>query len=256
MLIRIKHWSEIIEKDVKKGIPLSELHVKGTLYVICGPKGSHAPMPDFTTIDGFIQFMHVALDYCINSHGEPDPAWKKVIDDIHKMGDQLQDKNVRFTGNTKKEFAEYTRQVSTVFNKSADPLPRLSIKATTSDDIRPFMKKCIAAQNDIGYWFDTEYYDYDPKEGSGRLFVEELMNQLSNLKMEKSRGDFNISYYLMAKGYHENVYDAMNLLVGTAVYAINCSSTRKCDAYDFDIYETEKFLKNIRSIMKNTIHVV
>lgn len=262
MLIRIKSYLESTKKYVNEGVPLSELGVKGTLAVICRPKGCEdGQVPDFSVIDGYIQFMHVVLKYCIGYYGEPDQEWKKYVDRIIRMGNQLQDKYTRFTGTTRDDFLEYVHRISSVFDRNPDELPRLSVDIMASEDITPYMEKCVSAKNDIGFWYGSDMDGCDDSN-IGHLLADDIMKQLSNIKMEKGYKEPDISYYLISKTgkgglyYHEHVFDAVNLLIQTAVYMINCSSTKSRKACSFDIIEIDNRLRTIESIMERAAVIV
>lgn len=257
MLLRLKSWLERLEKDIKRGEPLSELPVSGTLYVICHRDNPQCyDMPDFRTIDGYIQFMKVVVDYATKKYGEPEPEWKKRLNRLRNYGNQLRDSRTRFNGFAKKEFVTYAKQVSAVFDTPGEALPRLSIKQETAEDLIPFMRECVSKKNDIGFWYNSKEDEYKPEKGFDDLFMDEFMCQLSNLKMEKRRKSFDVSFYLTDKGYHEHVVDAMNLLIQTAVYMINCRSMKENMAYSFDIYEVDRQLDVIYEIMKRAEYIV
>ena len=257
MLLRLKSSLEWLEKSIKNGEPVSELPVSGTLYVICHKNDpQYHSMPDFGTIDGYIQFMRVVIDYAVKKYGEPEPEWEKRINRLRNYGNNLRDSRTHFNGFTKKEFAAYAKQISTVFDTPGEALPRLSVKQETSEDLTPFMRECIGEKNDIGFQYNPEEDGYNPEKGPDDLFMNELMHQLSNLKMEKRRENFDISYFLTDKHCHEHVLDAMNLLIQAAVYMINCRSMKENAAYQFVLYEVDTQLDAIYGIMKRTEHII
>lgn len=239
MLIGIKSKLERIQE----GLALS-----GTLAVIDGEL-------DFAKTDGYIQLLKVAVGYVPTAYGKQDKKWQKYLDRISDAADSLQDANTGFTGSTKEEFKVYCERVSHVLeSKAADCLEPVNIDIETSADLVPFMEKHAAAGNTRGFYYETD-------ADCAKALMEDLMNQLNGIKAEKTDRVLDISYYLRelrygGHEYHEHVHDALNVLISTAVYAINCCSTKKQDCCSFDTQEVGGKLEYVQSIMERTKYLI
>ncbi len=201
----------------------------------------------FDITDGYIKFMKMALDGAVNRYKIQDDRWKNCLGRIYTAAEKLQDKNVRFTGTTKKEFKEYCNRLSRVMKEKTDRLPLIELDIAETD-LTEFLKKHMAAGDILGFY-------YDEKENAAREHMNDLAGQVSKLKFEKGTrmmvSGKDISFFLMESGYHEHVHDALNILINTAAYAVNCTSTRKGEAFDFDIYEIEKRLRQAELVMES-----
>lgn len=237
MLIRLKSRLEHIQMDLADNTPIEQIPIKGTLAVISGKL-------DFTRTDGYIKFLKITFDQLSNTYRKQHIDWQKRIDRIYSMAEKLRDKNVRFTGSSKDGFQDYCNKISCIMNTKTDhhlTIPKLEIIKATN--LVPILKEQIAAGNTIGFY-------YDDLENIEKELMTDLMKQLSGLKMEKSERNQDVSYFLMGSGYHEHVHDALNMLMQTAIYAINCNSTKTKSACDFDMEEIDARLNYIESVIQ------
>lgn len=243
MFIGIKQRLEDIYQDRKDNIPEIESLTKGTLVVIDGPL-------DFTKTDGYIQFMKIALDNIKAAYGTQTEKWQRYINRLYISAEKLQDSNTRFSGNTIEEFREYCETLSHVMERDTkEKLEVIHLDIMTGDDLVPFLEKHVSAGNTRGFYYgQTE----DAKNG----LMQDLMHQLSQIKFEKTSRERIISNFLTSSGYHEHVHDALNIIMSVAVYAINCSSTKKNDAYSFDTQTIHNQLKLAEIIMERVEHLV
>lgn len=206
------------------------LPVEGTMVIIDGE-------PNFTKTDAYIQFMKLVLRQIPVRYGKQDSEWQSYLDKICNTAEKLQDKRVRFTGSTLEEFEAYCKTVSKVMEKEVEPLEEWNLNIKKSDNLIPFIKKNFERGNNRAFY-------YEPDEDVELLLMDELMKQLSNtthtLPMYR---EYKISQYLLSSGYHEEISNALNILISTAVYVINCSSTRERTCYSFD---TQKVTNNIK----------
>lgn len=243
MFIIIKNQLEYIKEDLESKRPVEEIPISGTLAVIDGSM-------DFRKPDGFIQFMKLALDYVSVACGKQHPKWQACLDRIYACAEKLQSAQTQFTGSTKEEFVSYCKKLSHVMDNDMEPLKVLHFDIAKEDDLVPFMEKHTAKGNIRGFY-------YEPEEDSQKELMHDLMDQLSRIKFEKeSARNYDISGYLTRSGYHEHVHDALNVIIGTVVYAINCSSTKKQEAYSFDTQKVYNDLRYAELIMKRTESVI
>lgn len=249
MYILLKQRLKRIQADLNDGMSIEELPVNGTMMAIDGQM-------DFTKPDGFIQFMKLVLNQIPAAYGKQNPKWQTYLDKIYTTAEKLQDKYTRFTGSSKKEFEAYCERLSDVMNEDVEPLSVPKLDITTKDNLIPFMEKHIAKENDKGFYYKLGE-DYESEDDIQKILMDELMKQLSNIKFEKSYGrNHHISYYLLSSGYHEHVHDALNVLLSAAVYAINCSSTKKQDVYSFDTQKIHNELRYAEIIMERARSVI
>lgn len=237
MFIKIRNELKYIQENIK-----DEKLTGGTLAVITGSM-------DFTGPDGFIQFMGLALRQIPVTYGEQDPKWQAWLNKICAAAEKLQANATKFTGTTGEEFCQYCYTLSHVMEEDARPLPAVIFNSETGNNLVPFMKKHAAEGNWRGFY-------YEPEENAVNGLMEDLMRQLSNLKFEKeSARNYDISPYLTRAGYHEHVHDALNIILGTAVYAINCSSTKEQGCYSFDTQKIHNNLQYAESIINSIKNV-
>lgn len=250
MLVYLKNKYEDIEEEVDRrrqavndGQKRRERPIGGTVKAINGDM-------NFRTTDGYIQFLKLVIRTRRTAHPKPHKDWVACTDEIIRMAEKLTDSRVRFTGSTAAEFKEYCVLVSGCLDKEAEPLKDFSFTTIDSEFLLNLLKEVMDDGCKFGFY-------YEPGEYDSQLFMEELMTQLSHLKLEKSRRDhMNISYFLMDSGYHEHIHDAVNALLQIAVYAVNCSSTRYGEAYSFDIMKVENDLEVVRHIIKRIERLV
>lgn len=229
---------QVLQKAQEDQVPL-----KGTLAVIDGNL-------DFRNTDGFIQFMKLALDQIPKTYGKQDPKWQEYFNKLYTAAEKLKADNTRFTGYTTDEFREYCEKLSHIMETDTVPsLNVLSIDIATGDDLVPFLEEHVDKGN-------TRAFYYENTEDDKKELMHDLMNQLSGIKFEKTQRQHDISRFLTLSGYHEHVHDALNVILAAAVYAINCSSTRKKDAYSFDTQKICNDLKYAEVIMERTAHLV
>lgn len=232
MLIQLK--SEYMKDCASEG---------GTLAVIIGGM-------DFRKTDGFIQFLKLALNHVSNAYGKQDKKWQLYLDKIYGMANKLQDEHVRFTGNNREEFEAYCKNVSAVFKQDCNsPLEIPHLNIITADNLTTELEYHINEGRRLAF-----YYEKGAKVKKD--LINELADQLNNLKMEKSGRQYGISSFLMCSGYHEHVHDALNLLLQTATHAINCSSTRFQSAHAYDIQTIENRLHYIELLMERTYYLI
>lgn len=230
MIVRLKDQLSRMKRD-------SEMRKDGTLAVIDG-------VLDFHKTDGYIQFMKIALDRIDGAYGEQDPKWKECVSKIYAAAEKLQD-SVTWYDDSKESFDAYCDRLSCVMESDVEPLSVPKLDIVTSDDLTKFIKKHIEKGNYIGFY-------YMPMENTNIKLMHDLMDQLNNMKLEKSRcrDIYTVSYYLLSVGYHEHVVDALNTLLNSAVYAINCSSTREQTAYSFDTQRLHNDLRQVEFMME------
>lgn len=240
MVIRLESRLKSIQRDLKDQIPLDEIPIKGTLII---PSETF----NFSKTDGYIRFMKTALDQIPKTYGLQNEKWLECLNSIYTAAEKLQDENTRFTGRTKEDFSEYCKSISEI--KDSRPLGTMTYDVVKSDNLVPALQKHV----DVGHI--TGFY-YEETEDVDKEFMNELMMNLSNLKFEKSARQWDISKFLTGAGYHEHVHDALNILIGTAVYAINCSSTRDREAYNFDTQKVVNELEYAKCIMKLAEYLV
>ncbi len=241
MLIRLESKLKQIKEDLEDNIPKEEIPMRGTLAVI------HGEM-DFSVTDGYIRFLKLALNNIRETYGEQKEEWQLQIERILNLADKLRDDNVRFTGSTKDDFTAYCGKISGIISAPVSSLTRPGL-AKASGDIVSFMEEQVNKGNKLGFYYEESE---DAKAG----LMDDLMEQLSRLKINKSGRKLDVSYFLYPPGYHEHIIDALNLLVQAAVYVINCKSTRECDAYCFDVMEVSSRLNVIENIIGNTAHLI
>lgn len=235
MLIRLQEYLDYMEKH--------EWPMSGTIAVIKGKL-------DFSRTDGFIQFLKIALDQIPVFYGKQDDKWQKILDKIYRKAEKLQDSCVRFTGHTKEDFRKYCKMLSGIMDTDvASHLDVVSLDIAKGDDLAPIMKEHIYNKYVTGFY-------YEDSGDVSKQFMRDLMDQLSKLTFNKNHGNLDISMYLTCSNYHEHVHDALNIIMQTAVYAINCNSTKQKTAYEFDAYKIWSRLDYAESIMKRTEHVV
>lgn len=229
-----KKW-ETIQTNLEHGV--QPLPLQGTLMVIDSPM-------DFRSPDGYIQFMKLAFDQIPALYGKQNTIWQVYLDNICRTAEKLQSKYTKFTGDSRKEFQAYCEALSNVRYKDVEPLEALHLDLMTEDNQVAFVEKHVAQGSTIGLY-------YEPGENVQKELRNDLVAQLSNMKFEKPTARMHeISYHLLASGYHEQVHDALNVLLGAAVYAINCSSTTELDKYSFDTQKIHNDLMYATYIMK------
>lgn len=248
MFIRLDSRVKSIETQIKRQDPEEHIPRKGTLAVIDGNL-------NFGKTDGYIQFMKLTVGNIQNAYGEQHKKLQEYINRICSYAEKLQDIDVVFIG-TAEEFPAYCRRLSHITEDSATILSMntVNLDIVTSDDLLPTMKTHLSAGNNLAFY-------YDETEDAKTELMNELMNQLSKLKMEKGSRDTDISYFLRhmysgGRKYHEHVFDALNVIMQAAVYAINCSSTREHEAHDFDIQHIENQLGYAEGLMKRIEHLI
>lgn len=176
--------------------------------------------------------------------------WQLYLDKIYEMAEKLQDKNVRFIGSTRKEFEQYCKDVSTIFKHNCDsPLEIRHLNIITADNLVSEIEYHINEGRKLAFY-------YEKGANVKKDLMNELADQLNNLKMEKSERQYGISSFLMRFGYHEHIHDALNLLLQTATHAINCSSTRFQSAHAYDIQTIENRLHYIELLMERTYYLI
>lgn len=230
MIVRLKDRLSRMERD-------SEMRRDGTLAVIDGAL-------DFHKTDGYIQFMKITLDRIHDAYGEQDPKWEGYLNKIYAAAEKLQDSVTQYD-KSKETFDAYCDRLSCVMESDVEPLAVPKLDIVTSDDLTKFIKKHIKKGNFVGFY-------YMPMENTNIKLMHDLMGQLNNMKLEKSRyrDIYTVSYYLLSMGYHEHVVDALNTLLSSAVYAINCSSTREQTAYSFDTQRLHNDLRQVEFMME------
>lgn len=249
MFIRLDSRIKRIEKDLKDERPAEDILMGGTIAVINGTL-------DFNKTDGYIQFMKIALENISEAYGKQDKKWQSYINRISSYAEKFQDADVAFAGNTKEEFPAYCEWLSGITEESATILAmeKVSLDIITSDDLLPVMKKYRAAGNIQAFYYGkTE----DPK----RELMNDLMRQLSGMKIEKGSRDMDISYYFRSMSYHsgryhEHVFDALNVIMQEAVYVMNCASTKEHECYSFDTQHVHNQLRYAESIMQRARNLI
>lgn len=211
--------------------------LKGLVAVIKGRM-------DFEKTDGYIQFMKMVLERVPVEYGKQYPKWQEYLDEICRTADKLQDENTRFGGHDPEGFKAYCKSVSKIMNKEAKSLPVPYLDIKEGDDLMPFIKECLNDGNSKAFY-------YEPEENGKAVLMNDLMDLLSRLKFEKSMSrEHDVSHYLLSSGHHEHVHDALNTLIGTAVYAINCSSTKERDCYSFDTQKIRNELNYVKCLIE------
>lgn len=245
MLIKLESRLRYIQSVAEE----EESPAKGTLAVINGEL-------DFGRTDAYIQFLKLVLDYTVKVYGKQDPGWQEQLDSLYVLALKLKEDNVRFKGSTKEEFREYSGMLSGLpASGDAAPLPAIGLDIRTSDDLVPFMERCVQKIPGIVKGFLITEEDMD-KNTVDICIAHDLMMSLSTLKMNKDRSMMGISRFLRYPGYHEHVADAMNVLIQAGVYAVNCSSTRERKAYAFDLQHIDSAASYASLIMERTKYVV
>lgn len=250
MYINIENHLKYVRMDLDDGKPVEQLPVNGTLAVIDGQMNFRKP-------DGFIQFMKLVMDQIPATYGKQNPKWQEYLGKIYNMAEKLQEINTRFTGHTKEEFQAYCERVSDVMNTDTDPLDVLHLDIVTKDNLISFMEKHVENDNIKGFYYKPGE-DYEQVDEVQKLLMNELMHQLSGIKFEKPSGykKYDISSRLLLSGYHEHIHDALNIILSAAVYAINCSSTKKQDVYSFDTQKIHNELKYAEMIIERMKTVI
>lgn len=235
MLVGTKQKLQYVQED--------QIPLKGTLAVIDGKL-------DFRNTDGFIQFMKMALNQIPKTYGKQAPKWQEYLDRLYTTAEKLKADNVRFTGYTTEEFKEYCEKVSHIMETDTVPsLNVLSLDIAIGNDLVSFLEKHVDKGNTMAFY-------YEKTEDIKKELMYDLMDQLSGIKFEKSHRQHDISRFLTLSGYHEQVHDALNIILQAAVYAINCSSTRKQDAYRFDTQKIHNDLRCAEYIIEKIAHLV
>ena len=235
MLIGIEQKLDRIQKE--------QMSFKGTLAVIDGEL-------NFRHTDGFIQFMRLALNQISKTYGKQDSKWQEYLDKIYMTAEKLKADNAKFTGYTTEAFREHCEKLSHIMDDNTAPsLNELSLDISTDDNLIPFMEKHIEKGN-------TRAFYYEEVKDVEKELMYDLMNQLSKIKFEKTQRKYSISRFLISSGYHEHVHDALNMILQTAVYTINCSSTKKRAAYDFDTDKIYSELKCANVIIERIKYLI
>ena len=243
MLIRLEPRLAAIEADFTSALKADDISIKrtpvgGTLAVINGTL-------DFNKTDGYIQFIKIVLDQITNTYGQQDKNWQTQLDRIYTTAEKLQDKNVRFKGKTKAEFKTYCENLSHVMeNETKTHLKTIGLTTVENNNLIPVLQKHVEAGSIHGFYYTK---DEDAKKG----LMDDLMIQLNGLKFEHTPHQSDISYFLMGTGYHEHVHDVLNMLMSTAVYAVNCMSTKQASVYDFDMKRVYHELRYAEFTMKS-----
>lgn len=227
MLIRLKSQLHEIENGMS-----------GTLVVINGSM-------DFKKTDGYIQFMGLAL----GNIGPQAKGWQECIDRVKETAGKLCDSNTRYSGGTKEDFRVYCENTSHILETGSTSLESLTLQRERLDNLVPFMEKCIDEGRSLGFYYGK---DEDPAKG----LTDDIMNQLNRLKFGKGDRQTDISWFLTKEGYHEHIHDALNVLLQAATYAMNCTSTRENECYDFDIMEITNRLDHAQSIIERIQYLV
>lgn len=215
---------------------------RGTVYIIDRTM-------DFSRTDGYIQFINLALDNIEPAYGKQSRQWEWQREHIRGIAERLCDTNIRFAGSTKDQFAGYCEKVAHILRDGHEGnIPRLKL-IKKEGSLKNFMEQQVAKGRNLGFV-------YDETENTEKLIMHDLMDQLSQLKLQKSSRQYDISPYLCDTMYHEHVHDALNFMIHAAVYFINCRSTQECAAFDFDIMEMDNRLDHVEDILKYTEHVV
>lgn len=236
MLVRLKTLIEALEDDHPY------YSSTGTLYVICS-----GPI-DFRKTDGYIQFLHLTLDNVEKTYGKQAEKWRLQMERIRAMADRLCDTNVRFSGADKKSFSDYCRNTSRLMESHlAEDIGRTSVKHPNMEKHSGSLLSFAKTHMEKGHYLG---FHYDSTENTKALVMNDLMDQLSKLKMEKDARQYDISCYLCGTGYHEHIHDALNMLVQAAIYLINCRSTKDCAAYIFDTAELDRQLGYVENIIR------
>lgn len=236
MLIRLDSRLKTIEQMKRDNVPDEELPTHGVLAIIDGQM-------DFKKTDGYIQFMKLALERLEYTYGKQAKAWKWQIDHICGIADKLCDANVRFEGGPKTKYKQYCKTTAHILASDSEAHPPLLGLITQQGYLVQFMEQHVTKGNRLGF-----YYEGD--EDFRQVLMNDLMEQLSRLKFEKTARVYDTSTYLCDTMYHEHIHDAINLLIQAVVYMINCSSTKKCEAFDFDIMEMDRRLNYIETVIK------
>lgn len=221
---------------------LDDYMTEGTLATIDGKM-------NFTITDGYIQFLKLVLNQVPVEYGRQDAKWQTYLDKICQTAEKLQDKNTRFTGNTPEEFKTYCETVSKIMGKNVEPLPDLHLNIVRSNNLVPFIKEQIEKGNNKAF-----YYGLD--ENAQTMLMDELMKQLSGAKFNKPTHNYRVSNYLLSSGYHEEIHDALNIIIDMAVYAINCSSTREKGCYSFDTQKIHNQLRYAEYMIERIEHLI
>ena len=243
MLVKLESQLKNIQAMLADNVPKERIPLKGTLAVI---KGNF----DFCKTDGYIQFIKLAFDNITNAYGKQKKSWQECLNQIYQTAEKLQDMYTRFTGNTKENFWAYCQKLSRRMDDDGKiELKTISLEIIQTDDMVSVLEKHIASGNKLGFY-------YEETEDIKKELMYELMEQLSHLKFEKTDRNTNISYFLRNSGCHEHVHDALNLIIGTAVYAINCSSTKNQDSHIFDRQTVHQNLEYAKTIMERVKQLV
>lgn len=260
MFVALRHKYEYMQEEIERRENLSAAELQnrrnyplgGTIKIIKGDM-------DFKKTDGYIQFLkrvlHTLQDMLRHRtsqtvHQDALKEWIGYTDKIICLAEKLTDGRVRFTGTTKDEFKVYCNRISGILNQEAIPLKELHFTTVQSDFLPVLLKNHMEEGCKFGFY-------YEPGEYTNEIFTKELMAQLSNLKIEKSRHDhMDMSYFLMDSGYHEHIHDAVNILIQTAVYVMNCQSTRDVQAYGFDINKILNDLRLVEDIIKRIEYLI
>lgn len=192
----------------------------------------------FQTIDGFIRFARFVIEELWTDLNQ---EWKNHIWEVFSMMNKLQDANTAFISDNE-SFDDYCTRVSKILENS---YPELSVEVfrTNGDDLIGFLEKYEEKGRVTFCYEDVAEIEQEYKP--------EIKKQLQGLKMSKqtSERNFDVSFYLMGR-YHEHVYDAINILIQSVVYSLNCSSARNNECNWFDVERLENDMKYAASIIE------
>ena len=229
MLVRLKSQLEMMEEGHE--------NKNGTMIAIETPF-------DFTKTNGYIQFIKLAVGNLPKTYGKQIKEWQKSLNTICDMVEKLQDKNVRFTGSDKDAFKKYCQRISSIMDsKTKEHLPVVKLDTETSEDLTGFISRHIEEGHILGFYYGK---DEDVK----KALMDDLSDQLGRLKFEKNEKNIEVSDFLRRTGYHEHVHDALNTLLDTATYAVNCRSSKGGSLLYYDEYEISRGLSQAKSLMR------
>ena len=200
----------------------------------------------FTKTDGYIEFCRFVINLFLDE--SPNQEFKESILKLYRTLNRLQDVYTHFDGKTSKDFEEYTKKISKIYETNCFDIDVNIIKAKGKQQIEEMLTKYSNRKNIYCFFYEDE-------EDFNENFKEEVFNNLNSLKMNKEHKLTNndISFYLTKNDYHEHIVDAINVLTQTLVYAFNCYSFKNKETLYEDIYYIDRYIdyaKNIISRMK------
>lgn len=201
----------------------------------------------FDITDGYIEYCNFAINLLIDDAKNQDI--KNAIYKLYRAMNKLQDKFVRFDGSTEEEVKKYAELVSHVFEKDCFDVNVEIIKAFGKSQCEDVIDEYAERKRLYFLCFDSE-------EECKKKLRNDVIEQLSSIRMSKDKDYKGPSIYLTKMKYHEHIHDAINELIQTLVYAFNCYSFRNEKCFYEDIDYIEKHIEYAKTMVERIEHVI